>query len=50
MFWALQLGLNTAIAESTGKPPARGAFGELPKLLVDVVMGAEAPVGVIEVI
>ena len=32
---ALELGLNTAVAESTGKPPALGAFGELPRLPVD---------------
>ena len=46
---ALELGLNTAVAESTGNPPALGAFGELPKLPFDVVVGAEVPVGVIEV-
>ena len=41
---ALELGLNTAIAESTGKPPALGAFGELPRLPVDVVVDAGVPV------
>ena len=41
--------MHTAIAESTGKPPALGAFGELPKLLLDVVVGTKAPVGVTEV-
>ena len=46
---AIELGLNTAVAESTGKPPALGAFEELPRLPVDLVVGAEAPVGVIEV-
>ena len=46
---ALELGLNIAVAESTGKPPAIGAFGELPKLPVDVVVGAGVPVGVSEV-
>ena len=34
---ALDLGLNTTVTESTGKPPALGAFGELPRLPVDVV-------------
>ena len=42
------MGLNTAVAESTGKPPAVGAFGELPRLPVDVV-GAGVPVGVADV-
>ena len=49
MIGALELRLNTAIAQSTGKPPALGAFGELPKLPVDVIVGAGAPVGVTEV-
>ena len=35
----LELGLNSANAESTGKPPALGAFGELPRLPVDVLVG-----------
>ena len=43
---AFELGLNTAVAESTGKPPALGAFRELPRLPVDVVVGAGVPVGV----
>ena len=38
--------MNTAVAESTGKPPALGAFGELPRLPVDVIVGAGVPVGV----
>ena len=46
---ALELGLNTAVAESNGKLPALWAFGELPRLSVDVVVGAGVPVGVIEV-
>ena len=45
----LELGLNTAVAESTGKPPALGTFGELPRLAVDVVVGAGVPVGVADV-
>ena len=44
---ALELGLNTAVAESTGKPPALGAFGELPRLPADIIVGAGVPVGVI---
>ena len=43
---ALKLGLNTAVAKSTGKPPALGAFGELPRLPVDVFVGAGVPVGI----
>ena len=43
---ALKLWLNSAVAESTGKPPALGAFGELPKLPGDVVVGAGVPGGV----
>ena len=46
---ALELGLNTAVAESAGKPPALGSFGELPRLPVDVVVGAGVPVGVADV-
>ena len=49
MIGALELGLNTAVAESTSKPPALGAFGELPRLPVDVVVGAGVPVGVADV-
>ena len=43
---ALELGLNSATAESTGKPPALVALGELPKLPLDLVVGAGAPVEV----
>ena len=46
---ALELGLNSAVAESTGKPPALEAFGELPKLPVDAVVGAGVPVRVADV-
>ena len=46
---ALELGLNTAFAQTTGKPPALGAFGELPRLPVDVFVGAGVPVGVADV-
>ena len=46
---ALESGLKTAVAESTGKPPALGAFGELPRLPVDVIVGAGMPVGIADV-
>ena len=46
---ALELGLNTAAAESTDKSPALGAFGKLLRLPVDVVVGAGVPVGVADV-
>ena len=46
---ALELGLNTAVAESIGKSPALGAFGEMPRLPVDVVVGTGVPVGVADV-
>ena len=46
---ALELGLITAVAESTGKPPALGAFGELPRLPVNVFVAAGVPVGVADV-
>ena len=36
----LDLGLNSANAESTSKPPAVGACGELPHLPVDVLVSA----------
>ena len=35
----LELGLNSANAESIGKPPALGDFGELPRLPVDIFVG-----------
>ena len=36
----LELGLNSANAENTGRPPALEAFGKLPRLPVDVLVGA----------
>ena len=36
----LELGLNSANAESTGKLPTSGAFGELPCLPIDILVGA----------
>ena len=49
MIGALELGLNTTVAESTGKPLALGALGELTRLPFDVVVGAGVPVGVADV-
>ena len=49
MIGALGLGLHTAVAGSPGNPPALGAFGELPRLPVDVIVGAGVPVGVADV-
>ena len=42
---ALELGLNTAVSDSTGKPPALGALGEMPHLPVDLIVGTELHVG-----
>ena len=42
---ALELGLNTAVSDSTGKPPALVALGEMPRLPVDLIMGTESHVG-----
>ena len=36
---ALELGLNTAVSDSTGKPPALVALGEMPRLPVDLIVG-----------
>ena len=41
----LELGLNSANTENTGKPPTLGAFWELPGLPVDVFVGAGQYVG-----
>ena len=49
MLGTLELGLNSTAAESTGIPPALGAFGELLRLPVDVVTGAGTHVGAHEV-
>ena len=38
---ALELGLNAAVSNSTGKPPALVALGEIPCLPVDVIVGTE---------
>ena len=42
---ALELGLNTAMSDSTGKPPALVALGEMPRLPVDLIVGKESHVG-----
>ena len=40
---ALELGLNTA--DSTGKPPALVALGEMPRLPADLIVGTDQYVG-----
>ena len=42
---ALELGLNTAVSDSTGKPPALVALGEIQRLPVDLIVGTESHVG-----
>ena len=41
---ALELGLNTAVSDNTGKPPALVALGEMPRLPVDLIVGTESHV------
>ena len=38
---ALELGFNTAVSGSIGKPPALVALGEMPRLHVDLIMGTD---------
>ena len=38
---ALELGLNTAVSDSMGKPPALVALGEMPQLPVDLTAGTD---------
>ena len=38
---ALELGLNTAVSDSTGKPSALVTLGEMPRLPVDLLVGTE---------
>ena len=38
---ALELGFNTAVSNSTGKPPALVALGEMPCLSVDLIVGTD---------
>ena len=41
----MELGLNTAVSDSTGKPPALVVLREMPRLPVDLIVGAESHVG-----
>ena len=38
---ALEIELNTAVLDSTGKPPALVALGEMPRLPVDLIVGTD---------
>ena len=38
---ALELGLNTAVSDSTRKPPAVVALREMPRLPVDLIVGTD---------
>ena len=38
---ALELGLDTAVSDSTGKPPAPVALGEMQRLPVDLIVGTD---------
>ena len=38
---ALELGLNTAVSDSTGKPLTLVALGEMPRLPVDLIVGTD---------
>ena len=42
---ALELGLNTAVSDSTGKPPALVALGEMLRLPVDLIVRTDSHVG-----
>ena len=42
---ALELELNTAVSDSTGKPPALVALGEMLRLPVDLIVETESHVG-----
>ena len=37
----LELGLNTAMSDSTGNPPALAALRKMPRLPVDLIVGKE---------
>ena len=41
----MELGLNIAVSDSTGKPPALVALGEMPHLPVDLIVGTKSHVG-----
>ena len=38
---ALELGLNTAVCDSTGKPPAFMALEKMARLSVDLIVGTD---------
>ena len=38
---ALELELNTAVSDSTGKPPTLVALGKIPRLPVDLIVGTD---------
>ena len=38
---AVELGLNTAVSDSTGRPPALVALEEMPRLPVDLIAGTK---------
>ena len=42
---ALELGLNTAVSDSTGKPPALVALGEMSRLPVDLIVVQTSTLG-----
>ena len=41
MVGPLELGLNTAVSDSTEKPPALVTLGEMPRLPVDLIVGTD---------
>ena len=41
VFGALEFGLNIAVSDSTGKPPALVALREMPRLPVDLIVGTD---------
>ena len=45
MAGSLELGLNTAVSDSTGKLPALVALGEMPHLPVDLIVGIQMHMG-----
>ena len=42
---ALELGSNTAVSNSTGRPPALVALEEMPRLPADLIVGTKLDVG-----
>ena len=45
---ALELGLNTAVSDSTGSHLLKLALGEMPRLPVDLIVGTDSARGVPE--